>query len=90
MHKVLKTVMAPAEVTEIFTAILAQYNSRLRAAAKNRGPNGKAVAVGIVADVVHIEEVLGTLPEVPIHLLRQGLDALGLVLPALVREVATS
>mmetsp|Transcript_22647 Transcript_22647/g.68128 ORF Transcript_22647/g.68128 Transcript_22647/m.68128 type:complete len:105 (+) Transcript_22647:2-316(+) len=88
MHKVLKTVLSAAEVTEIFRSILQAYNKRLRTAAKNRGPNGKAVAVGIAADVVHIEDVLGALPEIPIELLRAGLDTLGLVLPALVREVA--
>jgi hypothetical protein len=76
-------------VTAIFRDILNAYNKRLRTAAKNRGANGKAVAVGIVADVVHCEEVLGSLPDVPIELLRAGLQEHGLVLPALlIREVA--
>lgn len=88
MHKVLRTVLPSAEVAGIFRKIMTAYNKRLRTAAVNRGQNGKAVAVGIVADVVHFEEVLGPLTEIPIELLREGLDTLGLVLPAFVREVA--
>jgi hypothetical protein len=89
IHKILKPVLPAAEIIELFRSILTAYNKRLRTAAKNRGPNGKAVAVGIVADVVHYEDKLSGLSVgLPIEVLREGLDALGLVLPALVREVA--
>jgi hypothetical protein len=47
----------------------------------------KAIAVGIAADVVHYEEVLGGIPAMPIELLREGLAEKGLMLPALVRTV---
>ena len=84
-----RKVLNGPEVTAIFRDILNAYNKRLRTAAKNRGANGKAVAVGIVADVLHCEEVLGGLPDVPIELLRAGLQEHGLVLPALLtREAA--
>lgn len=86
LYKVLKSLLSKDEMRYIFKEILVKYNSRLKDAARQRGRNGKAIAVGIAADVVHLEEVLGRLSrDVPIELLRQGLTEYGLALPPLVK-----
>ena len=43
---------------------------------------------GIAADVLHMEKHLGSLSSMPIFILRQGLDAKGVVLPPLVDTIA--
>eukprot|EP00041_Stephanoeca_diplocostata_P032677 m.1054671 g.1054671 ORF g.1054671 m.1054671 type:complete len:1074 (+) comp24191_c0_seq1:218-3439(+) len=87
LHKVLKGVLHRDEIADIFRSILGFFNSKLKLAAKERGGQSKAIAVGMAADIVHFEEVLGGLDGMPIQVLREGLSELGLVLPALVREV---
>lgn len=76
------------DTVHVYRSILGFFNSKLKLAAKERGGQSKAVAVGMAADIVHFEEVLGGLDAIPIEVLRDGLGELGLVLPALVREVS--
>ena len=63
------------------------FNDRLLMAARQRASNAKAIAVGMSADVLHLEEVLGRLENVPIELMRVGLVDHGLVLPPLVTGI---
>ena len=87
LHKAIKPNLPASTLRAVFVSVFRSVNKKLSAVLKQPGLK-KAVSVGIAADVVHYEEVLGGIDGMPIECLRDGLSELGLKLPGLIRAVS--
>lgn len=87
LHKALKPNLPASTLHTVFVNVLKSVNRKLRTVLGQPGLK-KAISVGIAADVVHYEEVLGGIEAMPIECLREGLSELGLKLPGLIRAQA--
>jgi vacuolar protein sorting-associated protein 54 len=87
LNKALKPNLPTSTLRTVFVNVLGSVNQKLRAVLGQSGIK-KSVTVGIAADVVHYEEVLGGIEGMPIECLREGLAELGLKLPALIRAAS--
>jgi len=87
LHKAIKPNLPASTLRAVFVSVFRSVNKKLRVVLKQPGLK-KAIAVGIAADVVHYEEVLGGIDGMPIECLREGLSELGLKLPGLIRAAS--